>query len=608
MTGSIRTLFICQGTGCVSSKSPEIRAALQDEAARLGLSNNVDIKLTGCHGFCEQGPIVIVEPEGTFYSQVKIEDVPEIVESHLQNNQQVERLFYKDPQTGEAIPCYRDIPFYNRQERNILRNCGNISPEEIDDYIAVGGYQAIRKVIQEMAPAQIVEEMKRSGLRGRGGGGFSTGTKWEFCFNAPGEEKYVICNADEGDPGAFMDRSMLEADPHALLEGMSIAGYTIGANKGYIYVRAEYPLAVKRLHTAIAQARERGFLGENILEQEFSFDVEVFLGAGAFVCGEETALIASIEGRRGMPRHRPPFPAISGLRGKPTLLNNVKTYTYVPLIINRGADWLASIGTETSKGTAVFALTGKVANCGLIEVPMGITPREIIFKIGGGIPEGKEFKAVQTGGPSGGCLPASHLDIPVDYDSLTAAGSIMGSGGMVVMDETTCMVDIARYFLDFTQKETCGECIPCRLGTKQMLDILVDITEGKGKPEDIDLLVDMGEAIKKGSLCGLGQTAPNPVLTTIRYFRDEYEAHINDKRCPALVCKALISYRINADKCKGCTICAKSCPTDAIIGEKKQVHVIDQSKCIRCGMCLEKCPKKFRAVDCIAGELNEGGQ
>jgi NADH:ubiquinone oxidoreductase subunit F (NADH-binding)/NAD-dependent dihydropyrimidine dehydrogenase PreA subunit len=401
---------------------------------------------------------------------------------------------------------------------------------------------------------------------------------------------------------------MLEADPHALLEGMSIAGYTIGANKGYIYVRAEYPLAVKRLHTAIAQARERGFLGENILEQEFSFDVEVFLGAGAFVCGEETALIASIEGRRGMPRHRPPFPAISGLRGKPTLLNNVKTYTYVPLIINRGADWLASIGTETSKGTAVFALTGKVANCGLIEVPMGITPREIIFKIGGGIPEGKEFKAVQTGGPSGGCLPASHLDIPVDYDSLTAAGSIMGSGGMVVMDETTCMVDIARYFLDFTQKETCGECIPCRLGTKQMLDILVDITEGKGKPEDIDLLVDMGEAIKKGSLCGLGQTAPNPVLTTIRYFRDEYEAHINDKRCPALVCKALISYRINADKCKGCTICAKSCPTDAIIGEKKQVHVIDQSKCIRCGMCLEKCPKKFRAVDCIAGELNEGGQ
>ncbi|MCP4625085.1 MAG: 4Fe-4S dicluster domain-containing protein, partial [bacterium] len=409
-------------------------------------------------------------------------------------------------------------------------------------------------------------------------------------------------------PGAFMDRSMLEADPHALLEGMFIAGYTIGANKGYIYVRAEYPLAVKRLRTAIAQARERGYLGENILEQGFNFDVEVFLGAGAFVCGEETALIVSIEGRRGMPRHRPPFPAVAGLKDKPTLLNNVKTYTYVPLIINRGADWLANIGSDTSKGTAVFALTGKVANCGLIEVPMGITMREIIFEIGGGIPGGKEFKAVQTGGPSGGCLPTSHLDTPIDYDSLTAAGSIMGSGGMVVMDETTCMVDIARYFLDFTQKETCGECIPCRLGTKQMLDILVDITQGKGKPEDIDLLVDMGEAIKKGSLCGLGQTAPNPVLTTIRYFRDEYEAHINDKSCPALVCKALISYRIDPDKCKGCTICAKSCPTEAITGEKKQVHVIDQSECIRCGMCFEKCPKKFRAVECTAGELNEGGQ
>ena len=608
MTGPKRTLFICQGTGCVSSKSPEIRAKLIDETARLGLGDHVDIKLTGCHGFCEQGPIVVVEPEGTFYKQVSIKDVPEIVESHLQNNQPVERLFYNDPQTGEAIPCYRDIPFYSRQERNILRNCGNISPEEIDDYIDKGGYQAIKKVLSNMTPAQIVDEVKKSGLRGRGGGGFSTGTKWEFCFNAPGDEKYVICNADEGDPGAFMDRSLLEADPHALLEGMSIAGYTIGANKGYIYVRAEYPLAVKRLRTAIGQARERGYLGENILEQGFSFDVEVFLGAGAFVCGEETALIASIEGSRGMPRHRPPFPAIAGLRGKPTLLNNVKTYTYVPLIINRGADWLAGIGTDTSKGTAVFALTGKVANCGLIEVPMGITPREIIFEVGGGIPEGKEFKAVQTGGPSGGCLPASHLDIPVDYDSLTAAGSIMGSGGMVVMDETTCMVDIARYFLDFTQKETCGKCIPCRLGTKQMLDMLVDITEGKGRPEDIDLLVELGEAIKKGALCGLGQTAPNPVLTTIRYFRDEYEAHINDKRCPALVCKALISYRIDKDKCKGCTICAKSCPTDAITGEKKQAHVIDQSKCIRCGMCLEKCPKKFRAVECVAGELDEGGQ
>ncbi|MBD3308386.1 4Fe-4S dicluster domain-containing protein [candidate division KSB3 bacterium] len=608
MTEPNRTLFICQGTGCASSKSPEIREALEDETARLGLSDHVDIKLTGCHGFCEQGPIVVVEPEGTFYKQVKLEDVPEIVESHLQNNQQVERLFYNDPLTGEAIPCYRDITFYSKQQKNILRNCGHISPENIDDYIAAGGYLAIKKALSEMTPKQIVEEIKKSGLRGRGGGGFPTGTKWDFCFNADSDEKYVICNADEGDPGAFMDRSLLEADPHALLEGMSIAGYTIGAKKGYVYVRAEYPLAVKRLRTAISQARERGFLGENILGQGFSFDVEVFLGAGAFVCGEETALIASIEGRRGMPRHRPPFPAVSGLRGKPTLLNNVKTYTYVPLIINRGGDWLAGIGTEKSKGTAVFALTGKVANCGLIEVPMGITLREIIFEIGGGIPEGRPFKAVQTGGPSGGCLPASHLDTPIDYDSLTAAGSIMGSGGMVVMDETTCMVDIARYFLDFTQKETCGECIPCRLGTKQMLDILVDITEGRGKPEDIDLLVDMGEAIKKGALCGLGQTAPNPVLTTIRYFRNEYEAHINDKACPALVCKALISYRISEEKCKGCTLCAKSCPVDAISGEKKEVHVIDQSKCIRCGMCLEKCPKKFQAVECVAGSLSEGGK
>ncbi|MCP4606992.1 MAG: NADH-quinone oxidoreductase subunit NuoF [Proteobacteria bacterium] len=595
---NLRTILVCYGTGCTSSKSPEILAALEEETRHLGIS----IKLTGCHGFCQQGPIVIVEPEGVFYARTDVKDVADIVSHHLQNSKPVERLFYQDPTTGEQIPYYRDIPFYKNQQRLVLRNCGHVNPEEIEDYLAVGGYQALKKAVFEMTPEKVIENIKSSGLRGRGGAGFSTGQKWEFCYKSPGEKKYLVCNADEGDPGAFMDRSILEADPHSVLEGMSIAAYTIGANKGYVYVRAEYPLAVKRLKIAIAQAREKGFLGKNILDSGFSFDIEVFLGAGAFVCGEETALLISIEGKRGMPRHRPPFPAQSGLWGMPTLLNNVKTYSYVPIIINRGADWFADIGTDKSKGTAVFALTGKVANSGLIEVPMGITLRKIIYDIGGGILDGKEFKAVQTGGPSGGCLPASLLDTPIDYDSLNAAGSIMGSGGMVVMDESTCMVDVARYFLDFTQKETCGECIPCRLGTKQMLDILVDITQGKGKLEDIDLLVELGEAIKAGSLCGLGQTAPNPVLTTIRYFRDEYEAHINERRCPAKTCKALISYRISSDKCKGCRLCFKSCPAEAITGEKKEVHVVDQSKCIKCGMCLEVCPPKISAVECVPGQ------
>ncbi|MFO7711670.1 MAG: NADH-quinone oxidoreductase subunit NuoF, partial [Dehalococcoidia bacterium] len=470
------------------------------------------------------------------------------------------------------------------------------------------GYQALRKALLELSPEQIIGEVKSSGLRGLGGAGFPTGRKWEFCYQAPGKPKYVVCNADEGDPGAFQDRSTLEADPHSVIEGMVIAGYAIGAEEGYIYVRAEYPLAVKRLQIAIGQARERGFLGKNILGSGFSFDIKIFQGAGAFVCGEETALIASIEGKRGMPSFRPPFPAISGLWGKPTLLNNTKSYASIRWIIGQGADWFASRGVEKSKGTAIFSVTGKVANCGLVEVPMGTTLREIIYGIGGGVPEGKEFKAVQTGGPSGGCLPATMLDTPVDFDSLAAAGSIMGSGGMVVLDEDTCMVDVARYFLDFTQKESCGECSLCRIGTLQMLEILTAITRGEGEPDDIDLLIELGEAIKKGSLCGLGRTAPNPVLTTIRYFRDEYEAHIHDKRCPARVCKELISYRISPDRCKACMICLRECPVQAIEGAKKQVHVIDQDKCIRCGVCMSVCPKRFSAVECIPGRVTNGGQ
>ncbi len=551
MRNNKQTVLICEGTACVSSGSPEIRRAIQEEIEKLKL-DSVEVKITGCHGFCQRGPIVIIEPEGIFYSEVKVEDAYEIVHSHLQTGRPVERLFYRDPITGEPIPHYRDVDFYKRQQRIIiLRNCGHINPEDIEDYLAVDGYQALKTALVEMAPEQVIGEIKRAGLRGRGGAGFPAGRKWEFCYNAPGTKKYMICNADEGDPGAFMDRSILEADPHNVLEGLIIAGYAIGADEGYIYVRAEYPLAVNRIRMALSQAEDKGFLGQNILGTNFSFKVNVMEGAGAFVCGEETALIASIEGRSGRPRPRPPYPAHSGLWGKPTTINNVKTLASVPIIISKGADWYSKIGTENCKGTAVFALTGHIANCGLVEVAMGTTLREIIYDIGGGIPEGKAFKAVQTGGPSGGCLPSNFLDRPVDYESLIAAGSIMGSGGMVVMNEDTCIVDIARYFLDFTQRESCGECVPCRLGTKQMLEILTDITQGKGKLEDIDLLVELAEAVKTGSLCGLGQTAPNPVLTTIRYFRDEYEAHIKYKRCPAVVCKEIIS-----------SPCQHTCPID----------------------------------------------
>jgi NADH-quinone oxidoreductase subunit F len=596
-----RTIMVCHGTGCVSGKAFEIREALEKEVARLGLEG-VAVDFTGCHGFCQQGPIAVVEPEGIFYTHVSVDDVAEIVQSHLRDGKPVERLFYKDPISGEAIPRYKDIPFYNRQQRIVLRNCGRINPERIGDYIATGGYQSLRKVLLEMTPEQVIDEVKRSGLRGRGGAGFPTGQKWEFCRKAPGDQKYMICNADEGDPGAFMDRSTMEGDPHTVIEGMTIAAYAIGASEGYIYIRAEYPLAVKRVRLAIKQAEEEGFLGDNILGSGFSFRIYVKEGAGAFVCGEETALIASIEGRRGMPRPRPPFPAQSGLWGKPSNINNVKSLATVPVIIAKGADWYAQIGTEKSKGTAVFALVGKIANSGLVEVPMGIPLQEIIYGIGGGIPGGKRFKAVQTGGPSGGCLPASLLNLPVDYESLTQAGSIMGSGGMVVMDEDTCMVDVARYFLSFTQAESCGKCVPCRLGTKQMLDILNDITHGRGKLEDIDLLLNLSEQVKAGSLCGLGQTAPNPVLTTIRYFRDEYEEHIKKHHCRAAVCEGLVSAPCshvcpaNIDVPRYIRFIAQGKPAEAlaVIREKIPFPAV-------CGLvCFHPCEAK-----CRRGQLEE---
>ena len=533
------TIFVCQGTGCLSAGSDAVYETLKTEITRLALKD-IEVDLTGCHGFCEQGPNVVVEPEGIFYTQVQAEDATEIARSHLHDGKPVERLFYHDPLTGKAVPYYSEINFYKKQHRIILRNCGHINPEKIEHYIGTGGYQALRKALLKMTPEQVIEEVKRSGLRGRGGAGFSTGRKWELCHNARGEDKHVICNADEGDPGAFMDRSILEADPHSIVEGLAIAGYAIGANKGYIYVRAEYPLAVKRIHIALEQAQERGFLGKDILGSGFNFTVQVKEGAGAFVCGEETALMASIESRRGMPRPRPPFPAQSGLDGNPTTINNVKSLVSVPVIIDRGADWFAGIGTEKSKGTAVFALTGKIVNSGLVEVPMGTPLSTIIFDIGGGIPRGKRFKAIQTGGPSGGCIPARFLDAPVEYETLAQLGSIMGSGGMVVLDETTCLVEIARYFLSFTHDESCGKCVPCRLGTRQMLEILTKITQGRGHNDDIATLTSIAKTVKECSLCGLGQTCPNPVLTTLNYFRDEYETHIKEKKCPAAACDSLM--------------------------------------------------------------------
>lgn len=581
-------VLVCTGTGCVASGSRKVLAKFEEEIKKHKLSDEVKVVETGCQGFCEHGPLVVVYPEGTFYVRVKPNDVAEIVEEHLLKGRVVERLLYKG--TGlDSIPTYEEIPFYEKQRRLILKNCGHINPDSLEEYIAADGYEALAKVVLNYTPEEVVEEMKKSGLRGRGGGGFSTGLKWQFCQKSPGDKKYIICNADEGDPGAFMDRSLLEGDPHAVLEGMAIGAYAIGADEGYIYCRAEYPLAIKRLKKAIAQAEEQGLLGDHILGTDFSCRIQIKEGAGAFVCGEETALMASIEGKRGMPRPKPPFPAQRGLWGKPSNINNVETYANVPYIMRVGADKYAELGTDRSKGTKIFALTGKINNTGLAEVPMGITIREIIYDIGGGITDGKKFKAVQIGGPSGGCLPPHLLDTPVDYDSLIAAGAMMGSGGLVVMDESTCMVDVAKFFLQFTQAESCGKCTPCREGTKRMLEILTDITEGRGKEGDIEKLETLAEAIHNGALCALGQTAPNPVLSTLRYFRDEYEAHIKEKRCPAGACQALIGYAIT-DSCKGCGLCKKQCPVGAISGEIKGQHTIDTDKCIKCGLCMEKCP------------------
>ena len=588
-------VLVCGGTGCTSGGSDKVLETLREGIKANGLDKEITVVQTGCHGMCEAGPIVIVYPEGTFYTHVKPQDAKEIVAEHLLKGRVVERLLYKEAMHSEAVPHYNELPFYSKQVRLTLRNCGYIDPDSLEEYIARDGYQALAKVLTEKTPEQVVEDIKASGLRGRGGGGFSTGMKWMFCAKSPGPKKYVICNADEGDPGAFMDRSLLEGDPHAIIEGMAIGAYAMGADEGYIYCRAEYPLAIKRLLKSIEDAEDAGLLGENILGTGFNFTLHVKEGAGAFVCGEETALMNSIEGKRGMPRPRPPFPAVKGLWEKPSNINNVETWANVAQIMFHGPEWYANYGYEKSRGTKVFALTGKVNNTGLVEVPMGTTIREVVFDIGGGIIGGKKFKAVQIGGPSGGCLTEEHLDLPVSYESLTAAGAIMGSGGLVVVDEDTCMVDMARFFLEFTQRESCGKCIPCREGTKKMLDILIRITEGKGREEDIDNLIYLGTQIKTASLCGLGQTAPNPVLTTIRYFRDEYEAHIFEKRCPAGACKALITVKIDPAKCVGCTKCTKACPVSAISGTVKQPHVIDQTLCTKCGACVEVCP--FKAID-----------
>ncbi|ADE57673.1 NADH-quinone oxidoreductase subunit NuoF [Aminobacterium colombiense] len=583
-------VLICGGTGCTSSGSHEVMDAFREELRNQKLDREVLIVPTGCHGMCEMGPIVVVYPEGTFYCRVKAEDVKEIVSEHLLKGRIVPRLLYTVSEEAPKVPHYKEIPFYGKQHRIALENCGYINPDNIEEYIVRHGYEALGKALTEMTREQVIEEVKTSGLRGRGGGGFPTGLKWSFCARAQGDKKYVICNADEGDPGAFMDRSILEGDPHCVIEGMMIGAYAIGADEGYIYCRAEYPLAIQRLKTAIEKAEAYGLLGKNIMGTDFSFIVHIKEGAGAFVCGEETALMASIEGQRGMPRPRPPFPANKGLWDKPSNINNVETWANIPYIILHGGDHYASMGTEKSKGTKVFALTGKVKHTGLVEVPMGITLREIIFDIGGGILNDKKFKAVQIGGPSGGCLTEEHLDLPVSYESLAEVGAIMGSGGMVVMDEENCMVDVAKFFLEFTQRESCGKCTPCREGTKQMLLLLNKISEGKGTMEDLDTLHDLAVMVKEMSLCGLGQTAPNPILTTLRYFRDEYVAHVKDKKCPAGVCSALIEYSIDQDLCKRCGLCARNCPVHCIPGDRASGYTIDTERCIRCGTCFEKCP------------------
>ncbi len=589
-------VLICGGTGCTSSGGAKLLDEFEAQLKAAGLENEVKVVKTGCFGLCALGPVVVVYPEGAFYSRVQTEDVEEIVTEHLLKGRIVKRLVYDETlnENDDTIKSLNEVDFYKKQMRIALRNCGVINPENVEEYIAFDGYKALATVLTEMTPQEVIQVIKDSGLRGRGGGGFPTGLKWDFASKSVNEQKYVCCNADEGDPGAFMDRSILEGDPHSVLEAMAIAGYAIGANQGYIYIRAEYPIAVQRLQIAIDQAKEYGLLGKNIFGTDFSFDIGLRLGAGAFVCGEETALMTSIEGHRGEPRPRPPFPAVKGLWGKPTILNNVETYANIPVIINKGAEWFNTIGTEKSKGTKVFALGGKINNTGLVEIPMGTTLREIVEEIGGGVPNGKAFKAAQTGGPSGGCIPASLIDTPIDYDSLISIGSMMGSGGLIVMDEDNCMVDIAKFFLEFTVDESCGKCTPCRIGTKRLLEILDKITKGNGTLEDLDRLELLCHSIKSASLCGLGQTAPNPVLSTLRYFRDEYVAHVVDKKCPAGVCKALTNYYIVPEKCKGCSACARKCPVGAITGEIKNPFIIDTDKCIKCGACVETC--KFNAI------------
>jgi len=595
-------ISVCAGTGCLATGASRVVAAFGAEIEEQGLKADVPIKGTGCHGFCEKGPIVVIDPEETCYLQVTPEDVPEIISKTLNEGQVVERLLYTDPATGHEIAKESDIPFYKHQKRLVFGPNRKIDPTSVEDYLAIGGYEALAKALFEMTPEQVIAEVTAAGLKGRGGAGFPTGVKWEAARNAHGEPKYVVVNCDEGDPGAYMDRSLMEGNPYSVLEGLMIGAHAIGAHEGYIYVRQEYSLAVENVGLVIRRARELGLLGKDILGSGFDFDVTVHRGAGAFVCGEETALLLSLEGKPGEPRTRPPYPAVKGLWGKPTNINNVETWATVPLIINQGAAAYASIGTEGSKGTKIFSLVGKITNTGLVEVPMGITLREIIYEIGGGVPEGKKFKAVQTGGPSGGCIPEERLDLKIDFDELAAAGSMMGSGGLIVMDEDTCMVDVARYFIDFLTDESCGKCVPCREGLRQMHQILTRITEGKGREGDIELLQDLSELAQETSLCALGKTAPNPFLSTFRYFRAEYEAHIAEKRCPALSCKALVSYYIDPEKCKACLICMRKCPSQGIEGGKHQIHVIDQEKCDACGICYEVCPPNFDAVRKISGE------
>jgi NADH-quinone oxidoreductase subunit F len=595
-------ITLCSGSACHASGSREVAARLEEEIRGQGLGGEVDIRRTGCHGFCERGPIVVIHPQEICYLQIRPEDVAEIISQTIREKKVVERLLYEDPQTGQKVVRESEIPFYGNQERVVFGSNGNIDPKNLDDYLAIGGYSAMAKALFQMTPEQVLDEVKRSNLRGRGGGGFPTGRKWEESRRAPGDVKYVIVNADEGDPGAYMDRSLLEGNPHSVLEGLTIGAYAVGSHEGYIYVRQEYPLAVENVHIAIQMAEQRGLLGSDILGSGFDFVVKVHQGAGAFVCGESSALMTALEGRAGEPRPKYIHTAVKGLWDRPSVLNNVETWANIPLIINRGADWFTQFGTEKSKGTKIFSLVGKITNTGLVEVPMGMTLRDIIYKIGGGIPGGKRFKAVQTGGPSGGCLPESLLDLEVGFDELTRAGSMMGSGGMIIMDEDTCMVDVSRYFLDFLTDESCGKCVPCREGMRQMLKILTNITRGKGKEGDIQALEDLSEVAKEAALCALGKSAPNPFLSTLRYFRDEYEAHIREKRCPALSCKELIAFYIDPAKCRACMICGRKCPAGAIDGGKDRIHVIDQGKCTKCGTCLEVCPSRFGAVRKISGE------